>query len=1412
VSRIFLSHSSKDTRQAIALKGWLTEQRPELGNEIFVDVDHQTGLRLGAQWKTQLFTGKSRCEQFICLLSQNWAKSTECNVEYRTAEGLGKRVLVARLEDLGDNDITSAWQHCDLFADGEQTEIEVPGGPPVRFNTAALTQIMQAVDGSGTGPRQFVWPPRTDPNRAPYRGWEPFEDIDAGVFFGRDAEIAQGVDVLRSMRFRLLANMSGLKSLFVVLGPSGSGKSSFLRAGLIPRLRRLDRQFTVLGIMRPQGNMLTGDSGLAAAIHNARESLNLSSPSRGEIKKACGQQGVDQVFDLLSEIRAAAAEQLSHVLAPENKAQTSAPTLVLPIDQAEELFSADAGPQADQFLTMLAELIGRINADEVGLIVAVTIRTDRYEAMQNHPALEGIGTALFDDLKPMPRAEFKEVIIGPAARATEAGKRLVINDDLVAKLLRDAGEGADTLPLVALTLSRLYADYGGTKEITLADYEAMGGMTDVVNNEIEEILQQHPGGRANALQLLRSAFVPWLATVNSLNDQALRRVARMSDLPKQSRPLIDAFVARRLLVRDERDGEVVIEVALESLLRQWDDLAGWLTEERLNLKIADDIERNAAAWENQGQDPAWLFTGSRLGEAEKLASTEGFSTLLANCRKFLAACWEAENQRLRDEEALRNEKLHHAEDVARLAQESQQEAESHARLMRRRSRVLAVVAVVAILGAAAAIYGVVTATQARHQADARAREAIALRLTSDARAMLAGRQEGGDIRAIQEILAASHVASTADSGALYDGVVQRSSTLKIVQTPTPVRDLAIKPDGSRLVTAQLDGTLRLWDSVTGQPIGAPLTGHQGKVEGVAFSPDGHRIASGGLDRTVRLWNADTGQPIGGPLVGHTDMVTTVAFSPDGRRIVSGSADHTLRLWDADTGQPIGGPLVGHTEWVADVAFSPLGHQIASGADDKTVRLWNADTGQQIGPPLTGHTDWVQSLVYSPDGRRIVSASYDYSLRIWDADTGQPVGHPLLGHTGSVASAAFSPDGHRIISGGEDDVVRIWDADTGLPVGDPLHGHTGWVNGVVYSPDGRRIISSSNDGTFRVWDAGFDMIAAHAGSVYSARFSPDGHRIVSAGEDKTVRLWNADTGLPIGTPMIGHTDAVMSVAFSLDGHRIVSASKDNTVRLWDADTGQPVGQPLVGHTEEVTSAAFSPDGRLVVSGSNDKTVRLWDANTGTPVGQPMVGHGDAVSSVLFSLDGRQIVSGSFDSTLRIWDVGTGQPVGQPLVGHIGAVTSLALTPDGHHVVSGSQDDTVRIWDIGTGKPIGRPLTGQSGTVTDVAVSPNGLRIMSGSNDKTLEMWDAVTGKPIGEPITGHTGGVNSVAFNGDGRVVVSGSDDGMLRLWPAPPKEEWVTLLCDKLAASMTHAQWNDWVSPSIGYAKVCPNLPDPPRA
>jgi WD40 repeat protein len=1388
VSRIFVSHSSCDNRQAAALVAWLSDVRPELATEIFVDISAEVGLVPGQQWQEALRQASDRCEAVICLLSRDWVSSDYCRLEYLLAENLGKQILVARLEDVGEKDITSKWQRCDLFAEGAQTGIAVTGGPPVQFSTAALDQLKKAIQGTGIGPENFAWPPKGSSGRAPYRGWEPFEDIDAGVFFGRDAVIVRGTDDLRGMR------AAGLKTLFVVLGPSGSGKSSFLRAGLIPRLQRDDLHFLTLGVMRPERAALTGTQGLAAAIDSARRALHLSGAALGEIKSAC-LTDPSRVGEVLGEVRAAAARRLAAA-----GYEDVAPTLVLPVDQAEELFSTDAGPEAELFLVLIAELAGMLNAGAIGLIVAATIRTDRYEAMQNHPALERVGAELFNELKPMPPGHFSQVITGPAARARQRGHRLTVAPDLVNRLLDDAAQGADTLPLLALTLSRLYADYSSTGELTVAHYEAIGGISQVIKHAVDEVLSADPGRRNEQLGLLRAAFIPWLATINPDNDQPLRRVASYADLPEDSRPLIDALVEQRLLVKDERDSEVVVEVALESLLRQWDELADWLRLERRNLISADDIERSAAAWRTRGADPAWLLTGTRLIDAETLSNTAGFSSLLAGSRDFLAACREAENERLAAEEDHRQAEL-------RNAQDRRQRAEAHAAAMRKQSRILRGVLVATALAAIVAVVVSVVAVRAQHEAKVRLREATALRLTSEAIGLLAETHTGSDAQAFQELLAGRFLTATPDYGALYSAVVKTVNTQKIIPTPNEIASVAFSRDGHRLATADREPAVRLWNADTFQPIGAPLKGHTGIVTSVAFSPDGHRLASASYDGTVRLWNADTGQPMGRPLVGHTHWVERVAFSPDGHRLASASRDRTIRLWNADTGQPIGLPLTGHTDTVNSVAFSPDGHRLASASYDRTIRLWDADIGQPIGPPLTGHQDQVLGVAFSPDGRRLASASSDRTIWLWNADTGQPIGQPLHGHAGSVESVSFSRDGHRLVSSSSDDTVRLWNADTGQSIGQPLRGHRDTVWSVAFSPDGHRIASGSSDKTLRIWNADDQPLTGHRGFVRGVTFSPDGHRIASGSEDRTVRLWDVDTFQPIGPPLTGHTDIVIGVAFSPDGHRLASASYDSTVRLWNADTGLPIGPPLTGHRDHVFGVAFSPDGRRLASASADGTVRMWDANTGQPIGKPLMGHTNWVETVAFSPDGHRLASAGRDGTIRLWNAHTGQPIGTPLTEHTNTVFGVAFSPDGRLLASGSADHTIRLRNAETGQTLGAPLTGHDGWVTSIAFGPDGHRLASASSDQTVRLWDTDSGTPIGNPLEGHSESVRSVAFSPDGLRLASGSNDQTLRLWPAAASP---SDLCNKLTSNMSRNQWREWVSPHIPYITVCPGLPIAP--
>ncbi|MFE7741757.1 TIR domain-containing protein [Nocardia sp. NPDC057455] len=1383
MTRLFLSHSSRNSVQAVALLRWLVEQRPALAGNIFLDLDEKSGIVQGVRWRDALRTALARCEAVICLTSRDWHTSTECVAEYLTAVNLGKRIFCARLDRSTDTDPdpTREWQRCDLFGDGPVTEIQVDGQlEPVRMRTEGLRRLLDGLGDAGIGAENFPWPPAGEPDRSPYRGWRPFDAVDAAVYFGREVQIMAGLEHLRRMR------SIGAESMFVVLGASGTGKSSFLRAGLLPRLAREDRHFLVLDIMRPERRAFTGAHGLAAVIYATRTRLGLTTPTLGEIKSAL--PDVDRSREWLVQMQHAARARW-----PSDDVDTPVPTLLLPIDQAEELFVADAGAQGEQFLELLGLLLAGqddMGTQHVAIKAAVTIRTDRYEQLQNAVHLKTVSRFVFDALEPLPRTQFKEVITGPAARADDSAE-LRIEPELVDRLLADGDHGADTLPLLALTLSRLYDDYAASGTLTVENYNALGGMDRVVHTEVESLLSPDPRIRRRQLEVLRSAFIPALATIDPDNDQPMRRIARWDDFPEEAHELIDGFVDKRLLVKDRRDGEVVVEVALESLLRRWDSLAGWLRAQADDLKAADRLERAVEGWDRNGRDQSWLLEGTRLAEAETLSAKTEYQRRLQPAREFLLASRRRQQDRLT--------------------------------ALRRRARALAVLLVVAVVVAGLAGAGFwqayaagKRAEAASVRADARTREAVGRQLIAEAQAMVEQSRSGGDIRAVQQILAAHALAPSPETaGAIVGALYERRQTAKIVDTGSEVWDAVFSPDGRRVVTGGLDLRLRSLDADSGEPVEEPQQIPTGTL-GVQFkrlSPDGRRAVTSQLGGPLRLWDVESGQPTGQPLNVDLGLLGDVAVSPDGRRVVTGGQDGTVRLWDAESGRPIGRPMTGHTNAVASVVFSADGRRVVSGSYDRTVRLWDAESGQPIRQPMTGHTTSVESVVFSPDGRRVASGGSDGTARLWDVESGRSIGRPLNGHADYVSSLAFSPDGRWVVTGDYGGIMRLWDVGTGRLIGEPLLGHTGGVMNVAFSPDGRRIVSGGLDKTVRMWDVGAGYLVGqpligHSDIVASVAFSPDGRRIASGSSDGTVRLWDVRSGQLLGEPLIGHTRGVRRVVFSLDGRKFVSVSYDGTMRLWDVDAGRPIGEPLTGLGNAVPNAAFTPDGKRVVSGS-DKKLLFWDAESGRRIWELPIGDRVGAEDAVFSSDGTRVAT-DYGGTVQLWDVESGRKIEELLSSSSAPVSSMAFSPDGKRFATGSHDGMVRSWDIESARPLGQPTVGHNDIVGGVAFSPDGKRIVSGSRDKTVRLWDAESGQLLGRPMIGHTNEVSSVAFSPDGTLVTSGSWDTTVRVWPAYDADP--EKLCAKLTSNMSFRIWSDRVRiPNQPYIELCPGLPISPN-
>jgi eukaryotic-like serine/threonine-protein kinase len=569
---------------------------------------------------------------------------------------------------------------------------------------------------------------------------------------------------------------------------------------------------------------------------------------------------------------------------------------------------------------------------------------------------------------------------------------------------------------------------------------------------------------------------------------------------------------------------------------------------------------------------------------------------------------------------------------------------------------------------------------------------------------------------------------------------------------------AYSPDGTRIVTASVDKTARIWDAATGASL-IILSGHSGSVRGAAYSPDGFRVITASRDKTVRIWDAHTGSLVG-ELKGHEAVVFSAVYSPDGTRILSASGDKTARIWNAATGAEIL-RLAGHSEPVFSAAFSPDGTRIVTASGDKTARIWDALSGRAL-TTLSGHGGPVYSAVYSPNGGRIITASLDKTARVWDSTTGATLA-VLSGHNEVLYSAAYSPDGARIVTASADKTARVWDAVSGAALG-VLSGHGDAVYSASYSPDGTRIITTSADKTARVWDTSMRrvlaVISGHTDIVEAAAFSPDGVRIATASKDKTARVWNSSTGAQLAV-LEGHGDVVESVAYSRDGRRIVTGAYGRTARVWDADTGAPI-LVLTGHDAAVDAATYSPDNTRIVTGSQDKTARVWDATTGAVLAV-LTGHQGIVFSAVYSPDGTHIATGSQDKTARVWDARSGA-LQLVLAGHGAAVECIRYSPDGTRIVTASADRTARIWDSRTGAPVAI-LIGHDSDVYAANYSPDGLRIVTASADKTARIWDALTAMPLAV-LSGHRDIVFYAAYSGDARRIVTASADNSARVWDA----------------------------------------------
>ncbi|TDQ55404.1 WD40 repeat domain-containing protein [Actinorugispora endophytica] len=1071
-----------------------------------------------------------------------------------------------------------------------------------------------------------------DRSRIPFPGLEAFNEDEAAVFFGRDVQISE---VVR----RLHESGTDTPARFVtVVGASGSGKSSLVQAGVLPRLRA--QRWMVL---RP---IVPGTDPLGALARSLSDVLDESVESVSRRLR----RSETELASLLARARREKGRRLGRTL--------------LVIDQLEELASLSGERDRNLFLASVTEALRR----DRHLRVVATLRVEFLGDL-----LSGEHSRLFTSpvaIGAIDRAGLAEVIERPASLA---GLRL--EPGLIERIVADTGSG-DALPLLAYLLQELYLSVGAGRTATLHDYAALGGVGGALSRHADQVVAElrDDGDPAEVLRVL-------LLFVTVTSEDATRRRVPLGSLEPAQRRIVDAFVDARLLVSDVHDGSPTAQVTHEALFRQWAPLRQEVRTHAERLRQRAELERWAADWERSERSPDYLLGGQRLALAEQWL--DGLRQVGQETSELVAFV-EASKRRdqgflLRVSKGIAEYVLANVEQYPELAVLLSLAALSEcaptpvvqralmAALSFSHGRLVLKGHTDTVRNIAWSPDGTMIATASR-DGTARVWDAETGETTRD----LTGHLGMVEMVAWSPDSTRLATASRDRTVRLWD-VATGESTTRFADATDVVRGVAWSPDGRWIAGASRDRVVRVWEVATGR-LSASLVGHEDNVLGIKWSPDGDRLATASHDQNVIVWDIISAKP---QLVlrGHQDFVEGVDWSPDGRSIATASGDHTVRVWDASDGRQ--SLLIrGHRDRVWNVVWSPDGKSLATASADRTARVFSASDADEKAV-LRGHDDGVWGVAWSPDGRRLVTGSEDGTARVWDLIPQTVERKVHTSHTASVTSVRCVRDWAVIVSAAEDGTVRLG----GLGENDgasSLHQHGGKIRAVACSPDGQRLVSCGIDRRGVLWFVGGErqpVILDHDSAIVeSAAWSPDGTRLATGAQDRSIRIWDAFDGSLL-TVLTGHQDWVVGLDWSPGGGMIASSSDDRTARVWDLSTGRE-RFVLHGHDNWVDSVSWSPDESHLVTSSADWTARIWNISTGTQ-SAVLRGHEGRVPCVSWSPDGTRIATGSYDRTVRLWEPRDGSEIG--VIGmHRDRVTCVDWTSDARSVVSGSFDTTVRVW--------------------------------------------------------------------------------------------------------------------------------------
>ena len=1156
----------------------------------------------------------------------------------------------------------------------------------------------------------------------PYRGLQAFQETDAGNFFGRKTLIQRLV--------RRLQETIPYQRFLAIVGPSGSGKSSVVRAGLVPALRN---------------NAITG------AGNWYYDDFSPGTDPFAELENTLNTVASEPPDDAMSRMMSdpAAFNTILNEVLPDDDTE-----LFLFIDQFEEVFTLAQNQEMISYFLQLLSVA--ITAPDSRLRLVITIRADFYDRPLLQPGISEIVRERTEVIIPLTMIELERVIVEPARKAG-----VTIDSGLVGAIIAEVHKQPGSLPLLQYTLSELFEQRDNT-QITSKHYRELGGVRGALARRADQIYESMTADEAAATrQLFLRLITPGEGTEDTRRRALMEEVTALhDDEHPDERDIINRVIQKlgtsRLITfdRDPATRSPTIEVAHEAIIREWQRLRNWLDESRNDLRLQRNLAVMAAEWENADRDASFLLRGARLESYQRWVPETSLALTGRETKYLNTSIQEHDKQQ--------------ATEQRRQKREAQLEKQSVRRL-----RLLVIVLLVAMSGALV-LTGFAfdqnnRANDARVTSDASALSSQSLARQSSARRALS--EKDGDLAVVLALMASEGMAnpplqsiSTLSEVALSPGTRRILTDPKSVnsQTNLPashdawVQAVAISPDMTKIISGSTDFSVKIWDVASGQLLHR-LEGHGGDIEAVAFSPDNQTILSAAVDFDVILWDAETGERLR-TLSGHTRPVRSVAYHPVLNQAISGSTDNTIILWNLDTGEIIQ-RLDGHNATVNVVTFSPDGKLIVSGANDSTLILW--DSATDFNPvDLPDHNSAITDIDFTVDGQYMATSSSDGMVRVWEVTKWQIIGE-FPGSPQEVRSITFTPDSDFIFVADISGSIFIRDVTTGLEV-DRLEGHDDGILSLAMSADGTFAASGSRDRTIRIWNTGNPAIAMHlkaptnrTGNVF---FSSDNQYVYTGSADNTVRRWQISTG--VSETILTADDAVLSMAINPNEQTGLIGLRDGRIIEFDLQNGD-IKRTFFGHDDAINAIIYNYAGTGFFSASADGLILHWSLGTGDIL-QRFEGHTAAVTSLSLDPDNERLASTGRDQQVIIWNIETAVAI-HKLQGHDTTVYTVKFSPDGNLLASGSRDTRIILWDTVSGNQV-NVLSDDNDIIWSIDFNHNGREILAGTGNGELLIWNVDEGAIFQRYKVTSQDPIFAVSASPDGRFAATGMGSGDILLW------------------------------------------------